>query len=228
MAVIARAEVTLARVDYDETTQWHFWHDEEGAHVTEGERPAEGEPIVGKNVLLTGDGLQVRDGSTVLASFSEKLIELGRNSTRSAVELCGGEVRLSYSSGSGLLLNTGLYSQGAVSATQLSSAGVLNVGGPLYLGDGQRAGLRGVYAGTVVVTLSGGHATLLTKSQFTAIVGREPRATDVVLAANGDRAAYIGEPLGCAYNASSGTWYVGVPNSVSGPFRANYLIIATA
>lgn len=228
MAVIARAEVTLARVDYDEQTQWHFWHDEEGAHVTEAERPADGEPVSGKNVLLTGDGLQVRDGSTVLASFEDSLIELGKGSPKAIIALCGGEVRLSYASGSGLLVSDGITSQGSVSGSMLAASGALNVGGPIYLGDGQRAAIRGVYAGTVVVTLSGGHATLLTKSQFTAIVGREPRATDVVLAANGDRAAYIGEPLGCAYNSSTGTWYVGVPNSASGPYRANYLIIATA
>lgn len=76
MAVRARAEVTLTRIEVDEETHWHFWHDEEGAHVTEGERPAEGEAITGKNVLLTGDGLQVRDGSTVLARFADGIVDL--------------------------------------------------------------------------------------------------------------------------------------------------------
>lgn len=96
MAVIARAEVTLARVDYDEQTQWHFWHDEEGAHVTEGERPADGEAIVGKNVLLTGDGLQVRDGSTVLARFEDDSAELGINSLGSQVSFSGGSSVIGY------------------------------------------------------------------------------------------------------------------------------------
>lgn len=81
MAVMARAEVTLTRIEVDEETHWHFWHDEEGAHVTEGERPADGGAIVGKNVLLTGDGLQVRDGSTVLARFADGVVDLAPSDT---------------------------------------------------------------------------------------------------------------------------------------------------
>lgn len=66
----------LDAAEVAEQTQWHFWHDEEGAHVTEGDRPADGEAIVGKNVLLTGDGLQVRDGTKLLARFADGVIDL--------------------------------------------------------------------------------------------------------------------------------------------------------
>ena len=95
MAVRARDEVTLTRVDVDETTQWHFWHDGEGAHVSERERPAEGEPVEGKNLLLAGDVIQLRDGEEVLASFSADAVGLlagAREAGRqAAVEMFGGE-----------------------------------------------------------------------------------------------------------------------------------------
>lgn len=95
MAVMARDEVTLTRVDVDETTQWHFWHDGEGAHVSERERPAEGEPVEGKNLLLSGDVIQLRDGEEVLASFSADAVGLlaGARSVgqQAAVEMFGGD-----------------------------------------------------------------------------------------------------------------------------------------
>lgn len=95
MAVMARDEVTLMRVDVDETTQWHFWHDGEGAHVSERERPAEGEPVEGKNLLLSGDVIQLRDGEEVLASFSADAVGLlaGARSVgqQAAVEMFGGD-----------------------------------------------------------------------------------------------------------------------------------------
>lgn len=94
MAVRARDEVTLTRIEVDEETQWHFWHDEGGAHVSDEERPAEGEAIAGKNVLLTGDGLHVRDGSTVLASFGSDKAVLGAEGSTASVEMCGGRARI--------------------------------------------------------------------------------------------------------------------------------------
>lgn len=95
MAVRARDEVTLTRIEVDEETQWHFWHDEEGAHVTEAERPGEGEPVTGKNVLVTGESILVRDGETVIASFGDDLIELGKGSESARIELCGGSTVIS-------------------------------------------------------------------------------------------------------------------------------------
>lgn len=95
MAVKARDEVTLTRIEVDEETRWHFWHDEEGAHVTEAERPGEGEPATGKNVLVTGESILVRDGETVIASFGDDLIELGKGSESARIELCGGSTVIS-------------------------------------------------------------------------------------------------------------------------------------
>lgn len=229
MAVIARAEVTLARVDYDEQTQWHFWHDEEGAHVTEVERPADGEAITGKNVLLTGDGLQIRDGTTVLARFEDGLISLADGDGSADIYLCGRKARLRGNVGGyiELLGGAGMDVEGRLSADMIVSQGTLSVGAPMYLGTGQRTGIRCFVQGTVVVTMSGAVARLFTASQYQTMVGRAYKSGDVVLCSNGDRGANQLGPL-ASYQPSDGAWYVNVPGAASGSasYRVNYLIVA--
>lgn len=44
---------------------------------------------LGRNVLIDLDSVDIRNNTTVLASFGESLIELGKNSARSMIELCG-------------------------------------------------------------------------------------------------------------------------------------------
>ncbi len=67
-------------------TQWYFWADSEGAHVATSKQEA----TIGANILLTGDGIEIRQGTTVVASFSTSLIELGKNSAQSVINLCSG------------------------------------------------------------------------------------------------------------------------------------------
>lgn len=182
---------------------------------------------LGKNVLIDADSVDIRNGSEVLASFGDDRVDLGRNSSSAVIELCGGEVALSYTSVGGLTLNSGLYAGGAVSGSQLSSRGTLNVAGPLYLGAGKRTALRGFYTGTVVVTISGGTGTLFTSSQYQSLVGRSYKSGDVVLVCNGDRNANMLGPV-ASVNPSDGYWYINVPGAASGSasYRVNYLIVA--
>lgn len=42
------------------------------------------------NVLLNGSGMQVRNGSTVYATYSSSLVELGKNSTSAQIKMCNG------------------------------------------------------------------------------------------------------------------------------------------
>lgn len=67
-------------------TTWYFWADSEGAHVATSKQDA----TSGANILLTGDGIKIRQGTTVVASFSTSLIELGKNSAQSVINLCSG------------------------------------------------------------------------------------------------------------------------------------------
>lgn len=46
--------------------------------------------ILGSNVLINPDSVNIRYGDTILARYSEKKIELGLNSKDSIIELCGG------------------------------------------------------------------------------------------------------------------------------------------
>lgn len=46
--------------------------------------------ILGSNVLINPDSVNIRDGDTILARYSEKKIELGLNSEDAVIELCGG------------------------------------------------------------------------------------------------------------------------------------------
>lgn len=67
-------------------TQWYFWADSEGAHVATSKQNA----ATGANILLTGDGIKIRQGTTAVASFATSLIELGKNSSQSVINLCYG------------------------------------------------------------------------------------------------------------------------------------------
>lgn len=49
------------------------------------------------NTLLDSTGMKVRNGTTVLSSFAASLIELGKNSTSSQIQMCGGKGVIRYS-----------------------------------------------------------------------------------------------------------------------------------
>lgn len=46
------------------------------------------------NVLLNSSGMQVRNGSTIYATYGVNLIELGRNNTTSTIKLCNGSASI--------------------------------------------------------------------------------------------------------------------------------------
>ncbi len=86
---------------------------------------------LGGNVQLTAEpAVNLRKGSTVLASFKEKLIQLGKNATDAVIEFCGGLARICVDSSLGLgLFTTGrsisLLSNGPDTAPEnLGRAGV--------------------------------------------------------------------------------------------------------
>lgn len=49
-----------------------------------------GSTSISNNVLIYSGGMDIRDGDTVLARYTDDLISLGTNSTNSVIELCGG------------------------------------------------------------------------------------------------------------------------------------------
>ncbi len=51
------------------------------------------------NVYTDGDSVDVRNGTTVLSTFTANQVELGRNSQSAQILMCGGQGRASYSAG---------------------------------------------------------------------------------------------------------------------------------
>lgn len=68
--------------------QNYFWHDSEGAHVSNTDHDA----TTGNNVLIDADSVDIRKGSTAVATFSETLLELGKNALTAVIKMCGGSL----------------------------------------------------------------------------------------------------------------------------------------
>ena len=81
-------------------TRQYFWFTEEGtdtgAHITEIPQdefladPANG----GGNLLARTNGIAIRDGLTELATFAASLVEIGKNSVASVIEMCAGKLKI--------------------------------------------------------------------------------------------------------------------------------------
>lgn len=79
-----------------EATTQHFWTDADGIHVTEVTQEQFLANPTGSNQLSDSNGIKLRDGTDVLASFSASKVELGANSDSSEIELCGGKGKITY------------------------------------------------------------------------------------------------------------------------------------
>lgn len=53
---------------------------------------------LGKNVLIDSDSVDIRNGTTVLASYGETIVELGKNSSEAIISLCGNKGQIEYDS----------------------------------------------------------------------------------------------------------------------------------
>lgn len=141
------AAIAQEALDVAEATGQHFWSDSDGIHVTEVTEEEWSDSTgsgyhSGANVLLNALGQLFRDGlnnllailptgiaiydgngnaqSNIVASFTQSLIELGRNATTSAIEFCGGIADLAYRGTSAIL------------RSKTGSAGIQSGTGDLY------------------------------------------------------------------------------------------------
>lgn len=80
MSALNQANEGVAKIN------WHFWTDDDGAHVTENENTVQ----TGANALLAGNMLVFRSGLTELMKIAAALIELGKNSKGARISFCGG------------------------------------------------------------------------------------------------------------------------------------------
>lgn len=86
---VTRAIASNAQAVADATNQ-HFWTDTSGIHVTEVDQETFIANPQGANQLSNSQGILLRDGTDVLASFTPSQIQLGANSQTAEIELCGG------------------------------------------------------------------------------------------------------------------------------------------
>ena len=73
-------------VDYDDTGAEHYEYTFKAGYEVYKQKTS-----LEKNVSITKDGLEIRKGKTVLASFYEKLIELGKAASDAIIKFCNGK-----------------------------------------------------------------------------------------------------------------------------------------
>ena len=157
-------------------TQWYFWADSEGAHVATSKQNA----ATGANILLTGDGIKIRQGTTVVASFATSLIELGKNSSQSVINLCSGAGEIGAvtsaigsmlalfgdqvgvkGNNSAMLASTGAYAIATGDGLALNANGSMILGSKSIVAGKQGNDLTIVNAkGNAVVTMANGTDTV--------------------------------------------------------------------
>ena len=144
------AAIAQEALDVAEATGQHFWSDTDGIHVTEVTEEEWSDSTgsdyhSGGNVLINALGQLFRDGlnnilaivsgtdpgiaiydgqgnadGNITASFTDTLVELGRNSTGAVIEFCGGIADLAYRGTSAIL------------RSKTGSAGIQSGTGDLY------------------------------------------------------------------------------------------------
>lgn len=73
-------------VDYDDTGAERYEYTFKAGYEVYKQKTS-----LEKNVSITKDGLEIRKGKTVLASFYEKLIELGKTASDAIIKFCNGK-----------------------------------------------------------------------------------------------------------------------------------------
>lgn len=99
-------------------TRQYFWFEatggDTGAHISETPQDEWYDPDSpnyhsGPNLLANSNGVAVRNGITELATFSSSLVELGKNSLASVIEMCAGKLKILASVYSAVVETAGEY-----------------------------------------------------------------------------------------------------------------------
>ena len=61
---------------------------------------------LGRNINISSTNIDVRNGTTILARFAAKLVELGRNATDAVIKFCGGKASISASTTGGVTVSS--------------------------------------------------------------------------------------------------------------------------
>lgn len=137
---------------------------------------------LGKNVLIDADSVDIRQGDTVLASYGEDVIYLGKNGTGSIIDLCAGNATISADTDNGYSAGIKMYSTGSIN---LDSMG-------LYLnGRVITAQTQGFLINTTSMTISGQGLTVKSATEVTGTLVLS-KITDASGKANNSPALIVG------------------------------------
>lgn len=215
----------------------HFWHDDDGAHVTTEPDDA----TTGPNTLIDSTAMFIRDGTTNLAQFTDPTI-IGETSTGKAnirignIPNWGNGLGLFNGANIDMMLegnNGGGLIHSSVGAYIILSDGVgINTfgGTPFNVLNANRQssfciGGYHIYAGTTVQTVAARSYHLVwNNATFKSTFHTTSELIAYVQFSNGDANAQA-KQLNASYKDSSG-WYMGVDGTLNaGAFRINYLVV---
>lgn len=176
--------------------------------IVVGDRTKE---VLGKNVMIDSDSVDIRDGSNVLASFAANQIDLGKNNQNAKITLCN---NLATMEAKNLDENydSGLYIHGNVLGitardyirTNIIPTDAINYGSYAYYDDGDGTGIQVGYAGiqamhkthsAVIEAVAGnliGDAILLSSERIQINAGQRMDLPDCsVLSSNNDIIGHV-------------------------------------
>ena len=203
---------------------------------------------LGANVRIGSDSIDVRDGSTTLASYGRNRVQLGANSSTATIEMCrdsfevGGSGNLMTVKARGSFRNLQLGIENTAVGDGTLDPGIKFVGSEAY-GRAEVTAPGGmtlngsyvpfgnkrlaIYQGKKTITATSENPLLLSSAEYRSIVGRPwDGDRDCLFVMNGNSDASGIPCYGSFYSSVSGNLGVQLGGNPNGLYQVNFVIVA--